>query len=91
MNANPPFVAPFVPQIRLYTQWLEKRHGLRFEDYQALWRWSVTELDAFWASMWEYLDLQSPTPHTAVLARKDRKSTRLNSSHIPLSRMPSSA
>ena len=27
----------------------------------------------------------------AVLAKKDRKSTRLNSSHIPLSRMPSSA
>ena len=26
-----------------------------------------------------------------VIARKDRKSTRLNSSHIPLSRMPSSA
>ena len=26
-----------------------------------------------------------------VLAVKDRKSTRLNSSHIPLSRMPSSA
>ena len=27
----------------------------------------------------------------AVLHKKDRKSTRLNSSHIPLSRMPSSA
>ena len=26
-----------------------------------------------------------------ILARVDRKSTRLNSSHIPLSRMPSSA
>ena len=37
--------------------------------FRSLWRWSVTELDAFWASMWEYLDLQSPTPHTAVLAR----------------------
>ena len=27
----------------------------------------------------------------AVVGREDRKSTRLNSSHIPLSRMPSSA
>ena len=60
---------PFVPQMRLYTQWLADKHGLHFEDYQALWRWSVTELDAFWQSMWDYLDLQSPTPHTAVLAR----------------------
>ena len=28
---------------------------------------------------------------TAVLAARDRKSTRLNSSHMPKSRMPSSA
>mgnify|MGYP003345017594 CR=1 FL=1 len=28
---------------------------------------------------------------TGRLAQQDRKSTRLNSSHIPLSRMPSSA
>ena len=28
---------------------------------------------------------------TTVVVEKDRKSTRLNSSHIPLSRMPSSA
>ena len=32
-----------------------------------------------------------PTMHTANRLRLDRKSTRLNSSHIPLSRMPSSA
>ena len=31
------------------------------------------------------------TYHASVLQSSDRKSTRLNSSHIPLSRMPSSA
>ena len=31
------------------------------------------------------------TPTVAIDANRDRKSTRLNSSHIPLSRMPSSA
>jgi len=60
---------PFVPQIRLYQDWLRSERGLAFDDYQALWRWSVTDLDAFWQSMWDYFDLQSPTPHTAVLAR----------------------
>ncbi|WOI46356.1 acetoacetate--CoA ligase [Acidovorax sp. BLS4] len=60
---------PFVPQIRLYQDWLQARHGLAFADYDALWRWSVTDLDAFWQSIWDYFDLQSPTPHTAVLAR----------------------
>ena len=60
---------PHVPQIRLYQDWLRQRHGLRFDDYDALWRWSVTELDAFWQSVWDYFGLQSPTPHSAALAR----------------------
>ncbi|RZL06372.1 MAG: hypothetical protein EOP40_17815 [Rubrivivax sp.] len=61
--------APYVPQIRLYQQWLAEHRDLRFDSYDALWRWSTTELDAFWQSIWDYFGLQSPTPHTAVLAR----------------------
>jgi len=60
---------PFTPQIRLYQDWLARERGLRFADYNALWRWSTTELDAFWQSIWDYFQLQSPTPHTAVLGR----------------------
>ena len=61
--------APFVPQIRRYQDWLARERGLRFADYGALWRWSTTDLDAFWQSIWDYFGLSSPTPHTAVLAR----------------------
>ena len=61
--------APFVPQIRLYQDWLSRERGLRFDSYDALWRWSTTELDAFWQSIWDYFDLRSPTPHSAVLER----------------------
>ncbi len=60
--------APYLPQIRLYQNWLRDEHGLSFDTYNALWRWSVTELDAFWQSIWDYFDFQSPTPHSAVLA-----------------------
>ncbi|MEG0445176.1 MAG: acetoacetate--CoA ligase [Comamonas sp.] len=62
-------IPAYVPQIRLYQQWLQEQHGLSFADYDALWRWSVTDLDAFWQSIWDYFKLQSPTPHSAVLAR----------------------
>lgn len=61
--------APHVPQIRLYQQWLAEHRGLRFDSYDALWRWSITDLDGFWQSIWDYFELQSPTPHTAVLAK----------------------
>ncbi len=59
---------PFIPQITLYRDWLRRTRGLAFDSYDALWRWSVTDLDAFWQSIWDYFDLQSPTRHTAVLA-----------------------
>lgn len=60
--------APFIPQIRLYQNWLRDTRGLSFDSYDALWRWSTTDLDAFWQSVWEYSEMQSPTPHMAVLA-----------------------
>jgi acetoacetyl-CoA synthetase len=62
--------APFVPQIRLYQDWLRTQRGLQFDSYDALWRWSCTELEAFWQSVWDYYQLQSPTPHRAVLAER---------------------
>ena len=60
--------APYTPQIRLYQNWLQSERGLTFENYDALWRWSVTDLEGFWQSIWDYFKLQSPTPHSAVLA-----------------------
>ncbi len=60
--------AAFIPQIRLYQDWLRETPGLAFDSYEALWRWSVSDLDAFWQSVWDHAGVQSPTPHSAVLA-----------------------
>lgn len=60
--------APYVPNTRRYQDWLEFRHGLTFKSYDELWRWSVSDLPAFWQSVWDWFELQSPTPHRAVLA-----------------------
>ena len=69
MSSAPQHPAPFVPQIRLYQNWLRETRGLSFADYDALWRWSTSDLDAFWQSIWDYFELQSPTPHSTVLER----------------------
>jgi acetoacetyl-CoA synthetase len=42
---------------------------LRFDTYDALWRWSVDDLNGFWASIYDYFELPSPTPYQAVLER----------------------
>ena len=61
--------APHVPQIRLYLDWLQMHRGLSFNTYRDLWNWSITDLDAYWQSVWDYFGMESPTPHTAVLAK----------------------
>src|SRR5215217_5440816 len=42
-----------------YMRWLEAERGLTFEDYDALWRWSTDELEAFWASIWEFFGVEA--------------------------------
>jgi len=51
-----------------YMTWLRDTRGLDFADYAALWEWSVTDLAAFWRSIWDYFDVRALTPPSAVLA-----------------------
>jgi acetoacetyl-CoA synthetase len=61
---------PTTPQMARYRHWLHQKYGLSFPDYEALRQWSVRDIDAFWQSIWDYFDLRSPTPHSAVLAQR---------------------
>lgn len=55
-------------RITHYTQWLAQRsEQTRFADYASLWDWSVTDIEGFWASVWDYFDIKSPTPYSQVL------------------------
>ena len=44
-------------------RWLEEERGIATaEDYQALWEWSVSDLEAFWAAIWEFFDVRRSGP-----------------------------
>ncbi|SIN34338.1 acetoacetate--CoA ligase [Micromonospora cremea] len=53
-----------------YLRWLREHRGLDFADYDALWRWSVTDLDGFWRSIWDHFEVMAHTPPTATLAER---------------------
>jgi acetoacetyl-CoA synthetase len=57
-------------QVLRYMQWLKEHRGLSLENYDALWRWSITDLDSFWRSIWDYFGVQSSAPFTTVLGRR---------------------
>ncbi len=59
-----------------YTRWLERERGLRFGSYAELWQWSVTELEAFWASLWEFFEVQASRPYEAVCPHRAMPGTR---------------
>jgi acetoacetyl-CoA synthetase len=50
--------------------WLARERGRQFEDYRALWRWSVEDLEGFWQALWDYFGIESSAPHTRVLGRR---------------------
>src|SRR5699024_4908421 len=50
-----------------YMNWLKTHKNMHFSDYQSLWKWSVTNLEDFWESLWEYFDIQSNEPYQTVL------------------------
>ncbi|MBK9133942.1 MAG: acetoacetate--CoA ligase [Betaproteobacteria bacterium] len=49
-------------------EWLARERGVKLADYEALRRWSVADVGAFWGAMWDYFDLRSPTPFKQVLS-----------------------
>ena len=53
--------------ISRYMAWLGAERGLRFDDYDTLWQWSVDDLEGFWESIWDYFDVGPGSPYERVL------------------------
>jgi acetoacetyl-CoA synthetase len=50
-----------------FQAWLAEKKDLRFDDYAALWQWSVDDIDTFWICIWEYFDVQANGSNQPVL------------------------
>src|SRR5919204_6911134 len=50
-----------------YMRWLAGKRNLEFGGYPALWEWSVTDLEDFWTSIWDFFDVHASRPYTGVL------------------------
>jgi acetoacetyl-CoA synthetase len=51
--------------------WVQRHHGVRETDYEGLWRWSVNETERFWASLWEYFDIEASVSYEQVLSSRE--------------------
>jgi len=40
-----------------FRAWLQARHGVVTDSYDDLYRWSISNIEDFWASIWEFTSL----------------------------------
>ena len=59
-----------------FMRWAGERRGRAFADYDELWRWSVDELEDFWASIWEFCGVRASAPYERVLGSHEMPGTR---------------
>jgi acetoacetyl-CoA synthetase len=45
--------------------------GRGFASYDELWRWSVEDVEAFWASLWDWFEIDASVPYERVLGRRE--------------------
>ncbi|HET8975967.1 MAG TPA: acetoacetate--CoA ligase [Solirubrobacterales bacterium] len=53
-----------------YAAWLQRERGVEAPSYDELWRWSVDELEDFWASIWDYFEVEADGPERATRAER---------------------
>jgi acetoacetyl-CoA synthetase len=53
-----------------YMHWLEAERGLNLDTYEELWRWSVSDLEGFWSSIWDFFGVQADGGHERALGNR---------------------
>jgi acetoacetyl-CoA synthetase len=69
-RASPQRIA--ASHIESFRLWINARHGLQLQDYQALLDWSVAEQAAFWDAVWETSSVIARHKGERVLIDADR-------------------
>jgi acetoacetyl-CoA synthetase len=54
-----------------YAGWLRETRGVETASYEELWRWSVSDLEGFWGSLWEFLGVEASEPYERVLGSRE--------------------
>ncbi|HKI67590.1 MAG TPA: acetoacetate--CoA ligase [Solirubrobacterales bacterium] len=54
-----------------YMRWLAAERGLELDGYDDLWRWSVTDLEGFWSSIWDFFEVRADGGYDRVLSSRE--------------------
>ena len=52
-----------------FERFLNETRGLTFDDYNAMWRWSISDIDGFWNAIWDFFDLRASVRPDRMLVK----------------------
>lgn len=58
-----------------FRQWLADNHGISFANYQAMWQWSIDQMETFWTLWWDWAGIIAETRGERVLINGDSMPT----------------
>jgi acetoacetyl-CoA synthetase len=73
---EPPPDARRNSEVGRFLDWLSTSRGRRLDRYDDLWRWSVEDLEGFWAAIWDFYGVRAHTPYERVLGAPDMPGAR---------------
>jgi len=53
-----------------FEQFVARTKGLTFSDYNAMWRWSIDDLDGFWNAIWDFFDIRASLRPEKLLVKR---------------------
>jgi acetoacetyl-CoA synthetase len=63
-------------EMQRFMDWAGERRGRSFAGYDELWRWSVDDLEGFWAGIWEFCGVRAGKSYELVLGSHEMPGTR---------------
>lgn len=67
---RPPADVLETTQVGRFIGWVNEHRGLELRDHDALWHWSVADLDGFWSAVWDFFEVADHGERSAVLAER---------------------
>jgi acetoacetyl-CoA synthetase len=67
---SPPATPDVQTQIGRYLRWLHAERGRSFSGYAELLQWSVSDLEGFWGSVWDFFGVRASAPYARVLGSR---------------------
>jgi acetoacetyl-CoA synthetase len=68
---SPPADVRQTSQLGRFLDFVRDTRGLELPGYDELFDWSVSDLEGFWGSLWDYFEVKAHTPYERVLGAAD--------------------